>query len=653
MNRPLTRTGFWAGLIVLMTVVAYVPALRAGFIWDDDSYVTENRLLRTPTGLQQIWAEPRASPQYYPLVFTTFWVEYHLWGLHPFGYHAVNVLLHATGAVLLWLILRRLRVPGAWLAAAVFAVHPVHVESVAWITERKNVLSGVFYLGAMLAYLRTRRPATDFLAKLRAPRAYAVALALFVCALLSKTVACSLPAAILLVLWWKRGRLERRDLLPLIPMFAVGLTLGLTTVWLERHHVGAQGADWSFTAAERVLIAGRALWFYAGKLIWPAKLMFNYPSWKIDAAIGWPWLYPAGAAAALAMLWLLRRRIGTGPLVAALLFAGTLAPALGFVNVYPMRYSFVADHFQYLASISFIALVVAVATTVLRRLQWTAPVAQTPTHTTLRMTLTPLLLSATLLGVLGTLSWHQANAYKNVETLWYDTLAKNPRSWIAHHYTGNFLADRGDIAAAAVHYREAVRLRPDSPESRNKLGCALAEQGKLDEAIGQFREMVRLKPRSTQAHYNLATALVQRGDLDRAIQHFTKALQIRPEDAATHNNLAIALAKQGRLDEAVAHHAEAVRIAPNDPNTHVNLADALLAQGGVEAAIPHYRTALQLDAANVNARFNLAVAFDKLNRPNKAIQQYRAVLELDPQHADARQRLEAALARRAGRPSSP
>ena len=348
--------GWILGLfLVAATVLAYQPVWHAGFIWDDDVYVTNNLTLRSVDGLRQIWCKLTATPQYYPLVHTSFWLEYHLWGLNPVGYHVVNVLLHALAAILLWRVLVRLQLPGAWLAAGIFALHPVAVESVAWVTERKNVLAAVFYFAAALAYLRGRR--RERMAESKSGvslRWYFLAFALFVAALLSKTTACSLPAAMLLVIWWKRGRIAGRDVWPLLPFFAAGVALGLVTSWLERTHVGAQGPEWAFSFPERCLIAGRAVWFYAGKLFWPANLTFIYPRWQINTGAWWQWIFPVAALAVVAVLWRLRRRIGRGPLVAVLFFGGTLLPALGFTNVYPMRYSFVADHFQYLASVGLI-----------------------------------------------------------------------------------------------------------------------------------------------------------------------------------------------------------------------------------------------------------------------------------------------------------
>jgi len=356
MLTPRARAILWGILILALAATAYAPALRGDFVWDDDDYVTDNPTLTNLDGLRRIWLEFGATPQYYPLVYTTFWIEYHIWQLHPFGYHLTNVLLHMVNALLLWAILRRLAVPGAWLAAAIFAVHPVHVESVAWITERKNVLSGAFYLSSMLLYLRFAGIGPDRPSGRRRWAYFVLALLLFACALLSKSVTCTLPAALVLLLWWRRRRLRASDLWPLIGWLVVGLLMALTTVWMERHHVGTRYIDWSLSPLDRCLIAGRAVWFYAAKLLWPAKLTFFYPRWHIDAGLWWQYLFPLAAVAVIAALWWLRSRLGKGPLVAVLLFVGTLTPALGFVDVYPMRFSFVADHFQYLASAGLIAL---------------------------------------------------------------------------------------------------------------------------------------------------------------------------------------------------------------------------------------------------------------------------------------------------------
>jgi tetratricopeptide (TPR) repeat protein len=499
-------------LLVLMTLAAYWPATGCRFIWDDDDYVEQNLLLRSPEGLGRIWLDVGVTPQYYPLVHTSYWLEYRLWEDDPRGYHVVNILLHALGALLLWRVLKLLGVPGAWLAAAVFALHPVHVESVAWITERKNVLSGVFYLASALLYLRfTLRTGED-----RPSRwLYAGALALFVCALLSKTVTCSLPAALLLVLWWKRARIGWQDARLLAPFFALGVAFGLLTIWMEVHRVGAQGATWDLTFIDRCLIAGRALGFYAGKLIWPWPLMFVYPRWQIDAGAWWQYVFPVAAAGVVAALWLTRDRLGRGPLVAVLLFAGTLVPALGFFDVYPMRYSFVADHFQYLAGIGLISLGAAALFTAARRCR------------DLGLAIAAVA-SVVALLTLGTVTWRYGHAFYDVETLWRDTLSKNDNAWIAHNNLGTILQSGGRPDEAFHHFRRAVEINPDHAEAQNNLGGILGLQGRTDEAIACFRRALDLDPGLARAHANLGSALLTQGRPDEAMIHLRSAERLDP-----------------------------------------------------------------------------------------------------------------------------
>ncbi len=577
-----------AGLLVLLTLAAYLPALRNGFIWDDDAHVTGNLTLRTVTGLFSIWLRPEALPQYYPLVHTTFWIEYHLWGLNPFGYHLVNVLFQALNALLLWRVLERLRLPGAWLVAAIFAVHPVQVETVAWITERKNLLAGAFYLSALLAYARFSPWETGPDSTPETRRCYWPAYALFVCALLSKTVTCTLPAAILLLVWWKRGRLGWRDARPLVPFFAAGALLGMTTVWIEKNRVGASGMEWSYTMADRVLIAGRALWFYATKLVWPRDLIFIYPRWAIAAGIWWQWLFPAAAAGVTLALWMWRTRLGRGPVAAVLFFAGTLAPALGFVNVFPMRYSFVADHFQYLASIGLIALAVAAGARVLRQRAMRIVAA------------------GAVIAALGILSWQRCGAFHDEETLWRDTLAKNPGCWMACNNLGLVLERAGDVPDAYGWYGQALQIKPDYADAHINLGNLLSRAGRLAEAAGHYEEAMRIEPGNAKAPYDFGLALAQATKWPEAIAKYQEALRILPHYAAAHNNLANALSQTGNIPAAIDHYKEALRIDTDFAEAHNNLGFLLASQGRIREAIAHYREALRIDPDYAKACNNLA-----------------------------------------------
>jgi protein O-mannosyl-transferase len=632
-----------AGLVA-MVLVAYGSAWLAGFVWDDDDYVTANVTLRSLDGLRRIWLEPGAVPQYYPLTFTTLWIEHAVWGLWPAGYHGTNVLLHATCAVLAWRILRLLEVPGAWLGAALFAVHPVHVESVVWITERKNVLSGALGLGAALLWLQQALAPPG-----RAPsRDVWIATALFVAALLAKAVVATLPVVLLVLVWWRRGRIERRDVVSLAPWFAVAVASGLMTTWMEQTHVGARGAAWESTFVERVLIAGRALWFYVASLAWPTTLTFIYPRWVVDASVWWQWLFPMAALAAAVALWSARRRVGMGPFVAAVVFAVTLGPALGFVAVYPHRYSFVADHFQYLASLAPLALA---ASLLVRLDRAVMPVG------------------GVLLAVLGLLTWRQGLAYRDAETLWLDTIAKNPSAEMAfvnlgilqqesgrlddalasydralaldpaaadvHRNRGNALAAQGRVDAALESFATALRLDPSDARTRNSRANTLAGAGRHGEAIVEYEGALAIDPRYADAHGNLANVLVMEGRRDEARAHYEQALAADPGYAEAQRNFAILLANEGRLPEAAARFAEAVRLRPGWAEAQHDLGNALAALGRFADAIAPYRQALRLDPGYVDAHNNLGVAMANLGRRDEALMHFREALRLDPANAAA------------------
>jgi len=564
-----------AACILLVVAACYFPALQNGYIWDDDYYVTQNATLRSVQGLYRMWFELRSIPQYYPLVHTTYWLEYHLWGLNPFGYHLVNILLHAVNALLLWYLLRKLAVPGSWLAAALFALHPVHVESVAWITERKNVLSAFFYFLSLIAYIRASGlgqpiPVNGTAKEANPFRFYLLSLILFIGALLSKTVTCSLPAVILLVIWWKRGRLTVRDITPLVPFFIVGAGLGLQTAWLEEHGVGARGDAFNYGIAERFLIAGRAFWLYLEKLFWPLPLAFFYPQWVVDVQAWRQYLFPISAIAGLAGLVLLQKKIGRGIAAAMLFFAGTLFPALGFFNVFPMGYSFVADHFQYLASIGPLALFAAALKTSFLKM----PV---------RLKAAEAVVICAVLCMLGALVWQQSQIYKNEETLWRDTLVKNPRSLFAHM----------------------------------NLGKTLCDQGRPDDAIQYFQAALLIKSNFAMTHYNLGVAYIKKGAHEQAMLHLKEAVRLNPEYAEAYYNLGIICALGNKDDEAVEYFLTSIKFMPESPSTYYNLGVVLERQKKIQAAAYCYSKTLRLNPYYLDARIQLHRLQPYLNAPIK------------------------------------
>lgn len=621
----------WVALIFGATLAAYGPVYRAGLIWNDEDYVTTPRL--SPLhGLERIWFEVGATQQYYPALHSAFWLEHRLWGDAPWGYHLANVLLHALAACLFAVVLRRLRIPGAWLGGLLFALHPVAVESVAWISEQKNTLSAVFYLLAVLAYLRFDEK--------RGWGAYAGASALFLLAILSKSVVATLPAALLVILWWERGRLTRRDVLPLLPWVAVAAADGALTAWFERHFLGAEGADFTLNFLQRTLLAGRIIWFYLGKLLWPANLVFIYPRWEIRTAAPGPYVYPLAALGVLAVLWRFRRR-ARGPLAAALFFVGSLFPTLGFLSVFGFLFSYVADHWVYLPALGMFALASA---------GW-GRWAESEAARTAVPARRPSVIAATLLLVLlGTLTWCQSRAYVDSETLYRTTLGRNPGAWMAHNNLGILLQESGRTAEAIVHYEQLLRLKPGYAEGHNNFGVALRDARRPAEAAAQYREALRLRPGYLEARLNLANLLRDEGEVPAAIAAYREALRLQPESAKVHHNLGVALALTGRLPEAEAECREAVRLQPDYAEAHYDLGRILRKSGRPQAAAGEDEAALAINPALLDARNDLGIALAELRRVPEAIAQFEEVLRVQPDNADAHYDL-AVLLRAIGRTS--
>ena len=511
---------FFALGLLIVVLLTYSPAWNGRPIWDDDAHLTKPEL-QSLNGLARIWTEPGATQQYYPLVHSVFWVGHQVWGDNVVPYHLLNIFLHVSSALLLWRILLRLKIPGAWLAAAIFALHPVQVESVAWISELKNALSGFFFFSAAFFYLKfdEKRSRTD----------YAFALILFLLGLMSKSVIATLPPALLVVFWWKRGRLDwKKDVVPLLPFFLLGAGSGLFTTWMERTHIGAQGHQFTLSFIERCLIAGRAFWFYLAKLFWPAKLTFIYPRWHISQSIWWQYLFVFAAVALFVVLWSVRKR-SRGPLAAFLFFGGMLFPVLGFVNVYPFVYSYVADHFQYLACTGIIVLASACLVPWLTKLQ--------QEKVTLRY------LIPTLIVVLfAVLSWKQAHAYQDAETLYLTTLERNPDCWLAYNNLSTiFLAD-GNLDKALESANRAVELQPDDMEPHIAVGDVLLRKRRVSEAIGHFQKAISIRPDYGEGYSHLGSAYLLSNRFVEAKEQYQKTLSLTPRSVVARNNLAWLLA---------------------------------------------------------------------------------------------------------------
>lgn len=624
-NRPQgtvtwVRRDWWlAGLLVVATLLAYQPAWRGAAVFDDHDHLTPPEL-QSLDGLGRIWTEVGVVSQYYPVTHSVFWLQQQLWGEAMLGYHVTNLLLHAGVALLLVRVLQQLALPGAWLAGALFALHPVHVESVAWISEQKNTLSTLFYLAAALAYLKFEDN--------RAPRSYAAALGWFLLALGAKTVVASLPAALLVVAWWRRGRLEwRRDGLPLGPFFLVGAAAGLFTAWIERRFIGAEGIDFALGAVERGLVAGRALWFYAGQVVWPVNLSFIHPRWSVSAAEWTQYLWPAAALAAVGAAWTWRQRT-RGPLAAILLFAGTLFPVLGFLNVYPFVYSFVADHYQYLADVPAVAALAAGLAWAWRRNA--APRRQGA------------LAAAAVLVGFAALTWRESRLYADAETLWRTTLRRNPAAFVAHSNLANCLFERGRTDEALRHARRALELKPKFAELHNNLGHFLFELGRNDEALACFRAAVELRPKLAAAQFSLAAALLRRGDGDgraEAEEALQRAIAARPDFVKARITLAGLWIDAGRIDDALPQLDAALRVRPDDAAALFARGNAQLAQGRLPEAIASLRRSVAANASEPGAAHNLGIALWRNGETDEAARTFRQVIAAHPRFVPAQLQL--------------
>jgi protein O-mannosyl-transferase len=640
--------------LMCITLLAYWPALHGSLLWDDRSHVTRPDL-QSFAGLSRIWFDLGATQQYYPLLHSAFWLEHHLWADAVFGYHLANAVLHAISALLVVCIMRRLNLSGTWLGGLIFAVHPVNVEAVAWISEQKSTLSTVFYLGAAFVYLGYDRS--------RRRNQYLTALGLFILALMTKTVTASLPAALLAVFWWQRGCLEsKRDIRPLLPFFALGATAGIFTAWVERTYIGATGSEYALSIPDRLLIAGRVLWFYPSKVILPIGLTFIYPRWNVDALVWWQYLFPMGVIAIAMALWRLAPR-NRGPFAALVFIAVTLFPVMGFLNVFPFRYSFVADHFQYVACLGLIVPAAVLLAKVAARIPESLCQA------------TSIAAGAALICTLGALTWAQSGSYRDSVTLYTTTLARNPGAWMAHNNLGEDLAKSGHTAEAVSHYEAALRIRPDAPEPNNNLGNILAkEPGRLQDAIEHFRTALRVKPNYADAHTNLGNALLSEpGHLEDAIREQETALALNPDLAEAHYNLANALRlTPGDLPEAVAQYQEALRLQPDFLDAHLNLGSTLsqipsranealaelneavrlnpsypeahydrgmvlaATEGGRKQAISELETAIRLKPDYVEAHANLGmVLLSDPSRTSDAIRELETAVKLDPDLPEA------------------
>ncbi len=591
-----------AAVVALATIAAYGPALNGGFVWEDPEWTTRLEPSQQGwAGLWRIWSEPGAIQQYYPLAGTSFWLDHHLWQDRTLPMHVENLLLHLLSALLLWRLLHKLAVTGAGLAVAVFALHPMMVESVGWITERKNVLSLPLFLGSLLVYHTWMPFEPGGPVGKHGRRAYAAALGLFLLAMLAKITALVLPAVLVLLIWWKRGRLRwRRDVAPTLPFFLLSLLLGSLVQWMEVHQLGAEGAGFNLSLVQRLMLAGRAMVFYPAKLFWPANLNVVYPRWTADPARAADWLWPVVVLTALGLTWIFRQRLGRGPLAALLFYAGALLPASGLLNMYGLKIASAADRWAYLPALGLITLAAAVFTLASARLAniWLARSA--------------VLL---VLALLAAGTWNHAAVFASDGVLWRSVIRLNPGSGLAHYNLAGWLETQGEREQAMVELRQTLAVEPAYSQAYVNLGNDLVDAGQVEEGIGLLRKALALGlnvPAHGRAraeavlHYNLGRALNLAGQQEEAKACFQTSVAADAQFDPPLLSLGMFHQARGEFAQAGEYLQKFIRLKPGVILAHDLYGVSLQRQRRIAEAVAEYQAALARDANDMPALVNLS-----------------------------------------------
>ena len=602
---------------------------------DDDLFVGESHLI-LPSGLAKIWCSAECT-EFYPASYSGFWIEWRLWAMNPVGYHVFSLVLHIAEALLIWTVLRKLSIPGAFLAAMLFAVHPVNVESVAWIAQGRNVAAMLFFLLSILWYLKAEtsitstptsplprsslipNPSSLVALPLFSRRWYWLSLAAFLLAMLSKGSAAVLPALLLGVIWWRR-RLTARDFLRIAPFLLLAAALTAANIWFETHGEHIEIRHAGFT--QRLQEAGGVVWFYLYKALWPFDLAFIYPQWSAKLDNLQAWLPLLAVIVLTAVLWSFRKTWSRPLLFAWGFFCVSLVPVMGLTDVGFMKYSLVADHYQHIAIIGAIALAAA---------GWSTWHGRTRPETHWLADS----VAVVVLGTLALLAWQQSGLYGSPVALYRATLKKNPDCWAARYNLGNALGQKGRWQDAIKSYTEALRLKPDYAEACNNLGNAFAQAGHLSEAIDTYEKALRMQPDYADAYLNLGVALSNAGRLQEAIERYRQALQLNPDSSATHNDLGAALEQTGMRKEAIEHYETALHLNPDNAEVYDNLGRALVKENRVQEAIEHYERALRIKPGYVDAYNDLGIALSKAGRQQEAVENYEQALLLKPDFTGA------------------
>ena len=606
-----------AAVIIAAGVWIYWPALHGDWLWDDALLVTDNSKLHTYQGLWNIWLSPETD---WPLTWTLLWIEWHLWGNAPLGYHVCSLALHLSSGLLLWRLFGRLGLRFGWLGGLLFVVHPLVVESVAWIAEIKNTLSLPLFLLSCDAWLDAEEKRST---------GYARSVLYYLAAMLAKTSTVMLPSVLLLYCWWKRGRIARQEITRMFPYAAIAMVLGLITVYFQTH-----GQDKNLFVYEgfftHLIGAGTALFFYLGKFILPVHLLPIYPRWTLDPPSLLEMLTLPALTALLFAFWTQRRSWGRPALFGFGFFLLNVLPVLGLVTMRYMSVSWVADHLAYLPMIGLIGLVIA-------------GVGQLHDRVPSSLQLCGIAGVSMMMTWLTWQSHNYASLFINEETLWTYTLQYNSQAWPAYNNLGVAEARTGRVPEAMEQFEQALRINPNDAEAHNNLGNALMQTGRTREAMEQFETAVKINPDMVEFHNDLGYALCQSGRVQEAIEQYEQALRIEPDYADGHYNLGIALVQAGRLPEAIEQYEQALKFRPDYADAYINLGEALLQTGRVPEAIAQFEQALNIKPDSADARYNLGNALVQAGHIPEAIEQYELALKLKPEYADAHANLGNAL----------
>ena len=680
-NKVADRTNWLAPItILLLAILAYLPAMHAGFIWDDTLLIGDNAALKSANGLHTIWITQLMGDNW-PVTATSFWLEWRLWGMNASGYHVINIILHGLNAVLLWQVLRRLNIKGAWAAGLLFAVHPVCTASVAWISERKNTLSLFFMLVSFLFYLR---------ADSRLKWLF-ISLVAFALALLSKSSVVGFPVILLLCAWWQNQKIARQDIIRTLPFFALSLGMAWLTIFAQHRAMNQRAIDLGDPLLTRLLGGTWAIWFYLGKILWPQNLTMIYPRWVINSNAFITWLPVIFLIVLILACWKCRKTWGRAGLCVITYFLIALAPVLGLINMAYFNISRVSDHLQYLAVPGILAFLAATGAYLLAKFGERIQAAVT--------------IVVTL--ILASLTWHRSTTFIMPETLWADNIQKNPGAWRVHNSLGAEFFRNGKTEQAMHEYREALRIAPEAGDAHynlgnalyrlgqreqavaefttaaqlgsetfnanNNAGIALTELNRWDEAVAHYQAAIQEKESFTEAHRNLAVAylhlqkydaaqkefetvlqydpantsahdglaavLETKGNTADALALFQKSVQQNPENSGGYHNIGIILVKQGNLTEAVAQFQKSLAINPNDSSTHADLADAFVRLGQIPEAKAQFEEALKLNPANATTHNSYGTLLDRAGDLTGAMNQFEESIKLNPTNATAHKNL--------------